>query len=404
MTESQLRDMARGLLMALFTLLLVGVVFIAGFAAGRGVSPANLGRLFGPARVNPSSPTFDVLWEAWDLVEQNYYDPLPPETERAYGAIDGMLRTLDDPYTGFVPPDVAQLIDENQTGSFEGIGAYVEQGPEGGIQIIRVFEGGPAEQAGVRAGDLIVVVDGQDITRMTLGEGLLLVRGPAGSQVRLTLLRGEEPEVVEVTLTRARIEIPTVEARTLEGDIAYVALFEFNQQAAPRLESAIEELLEDQPRALILDLRNNPGGLLDQSVAVSDLFLPEGTVVIQRDSEGGERIYESQDGDIAEEIPLIVLVNRFSASASEIVAGALQDRGRAILIGETTFGKGSVQVQYQLSDGSLLRVTQAKWYTPDGTSISETGITPDIAVPTPEEAAEGDPQLERALEYIQSGE
>jgi carboxyl-terminal processing protease len=404
MSETQLRDMARGLLMALFTLLLVGVVFVAGFAAGRGVSPGNLSRLLGPARVNPTSPTFDVLWEAWGLVEQNYYDPLPTETERAYGAINGMLRTLDDPYTGFVPPDVAQLIGEDQSGSFEGIGAYVEQGPEGGIQIIRVFEGGPAEQAGVRAGDLIVVVDGQDITQMTLGEGLLLVRGPAGSQVRLTLLRGEEPEVIEVTLTRARIEIPTVEARMLEGDIAYVALFEFNQQAAPRLEAAIEELLADQPCALILDLRNNPGGLLDQSVEVSDLFLPEGMVVIQRDSDGRERVYESQDGNIAEEIPLVVLVNRFSASASEIVAGALQDRGRATLIGETTFGKGSVQVQYQLSDGSLLRVTQAKWYTPDGTSISETGITPDIAVPTPEEAVEGDPQLERALEYIQSGE
>jgi carboxyl-terminal processing protease len=410
MGESKLFQLILSVLAALFTLLLVGVVFLVGFATGRGASPGNLAPLFNPAlpaarSVDTSSPEFDVLWEAWGLVEERHFDPLPSETERVHGAIEGMLRTLDDPHTAFIPPDMAQLLDENVTGSFEGIGAYVEQGPEGGVQIIRVFEGGPADQAGVRPGDLIVAVDGQDVTEMALNEALLLVRGPSGSQVTLTLLRGEE-QLIEITVTRARIEVPTVEARMLEDDVAYVALFEFNQLAAPRLEAAVDDLLKNQPHALILDLRNNPGGLLDQSVEVSDLFLPEGTVVIQRDADGGERVFESEDGDIAEGIPLVVLVNGFSASASEIVAGAMQDRGRAVLIGETTFGKGSVQGQYHLSDGSLLRITEAEWFTPNGTSISETGVTPDIVVPTPEaeEEVEGDPQLERAIEYILSEE
>jgi carboxyl-terminal processing protease len=345
-----------------------------------------------------------VFWEVWNALEDRYYYDLPDEQTRVYGAINGLIETLGDPHTAFVPPDVARILREDNTGSFEGIGAYVDQAPEGGVYIIRVFEDSPAEEAGLRANDIVIAVDGQDVTGITLNEALLLIRGPAGSTVQLTITREGEEQPLIINVRRARLDIPTIESRMLEDNIGYVALFEFNSHASGRLEEAIQELLDQGAQSIILDLRNNPGGFLNEAIQVADLFLPKGTVVIQRDVEDIETVHQSRNGQLAEDVPLVVLVNEGSASASEIVAGAIQDTGRGTLIGTTTFGKGSVQLQFDLSDGSQLRVTYANWFTPNDRSIQDKGITPDIVVENPGEPSDGDPQLDRAVEFLETGQ
>ncbi len=397
--------------------LVVSTVFMAGFLVGNtadlGVSSAN--RLLDTSSLRvPLLPRgndqpddevdMGVFWEVWNALEERYYYDLPDEQTRVYGAIDGLIGTLDDPHTAFVPPDVAHILREDDTGMFEGIGAYVDQAPDGGVYIIRVFEDGPAEAAGLHANDVIIAVDGQDVTEKTLNESLLLIRGPAGSSVQLTVIREGVEEPLTFTLMRARLEIPTIESRMLEDNIGYVALFEFNTRASERLEDAVKELLDQGAQSIILDLRNNPGGFLNEAILVSDLFLPKGTVVIQRDAEDFETVHQSRNGQLAEDVPLVVLVNEGSASASEIVAGAIQDRDRGTLIGTTTFGKGSVQLQYDLSDGSQLRVTYANWFTPNDRSIQGEGITPDIVVENPEEPSQDDLQLDRAIQFLETGQ
>jgi carboxyl-terminal processing protease len=240
---------------------------------------------------------------------------------------------------------------------------------------------------------------------MSLDEIIALVKGPEGTEVTLTIVREEVEEPFDLTVVRALIETPVVESEMLEDGVAYVRLSSFTSDAIEQLSEHVDTLLAEDPVGMILDLRDNRGGFLNQAVAVSDLFLPKGVVVIQRDSSGVEEVFESDDGDIAEAIPLVVLVNAASASASEIVAGAIQDLDRGILIGELTFGKGSVQLSRTLSDGSELRVTIARWYTPDNSSIEHEGVLPDIELEPPEEyGTENDTQLQRAIQYLLDGE
>lgn len=347
-----------------------------------------------------------VLQQVWNLVETEFYGELPSPEERAYGAIRGMLETLDDDYTSFLEPSIAEINRADASGAFEGIGALVRMNEEDILEIVRPFEGQPADEAGLLPGDRVLAVDGQSITGYGIYEAITLIRGPEGTQVTLTIQRGAETEPFDVTIVRARIDIPIVESEMLQGNIGYITLFDFSAQATAQLEDAIQQLLDQGATALILDLRGNPGGFLDQAVRVADLFLDEGVILIERSSDGHEREFTSTDEGIAQDIPLVVLVNNGSASASEIVAGAIQDRARAPLIGETTFGKGSVQLPHTLSDGSELRVTIARWFTPNDRAIHGAGLIPDIEVLlTPEDAqAERDPQLERAIEYLTTGQ
>jgi carboxyl-terminal processing protease len=230
------------------------------------------------------------------------------------------------------------------------------------------------------------------------------IKGPEGTEVTLTIQRESLDEPFDVTITRELIEYPIVSGEMLEDNIAYVRLTGFSANSADQLETKIQELLNQDPQALILDLRDNPGGFLSQSVQVADLFLGDGVVLYERDGRDLEEVFESEDGDLAEEIQLVILINAGSASASEIVAGAVQDRGRGVLVGETSFGKGSVQQPHTLSDGSELRVTIARWYTPNNQSIDTNGITPDIEVASPEEfGTENDTQLQRAISFIVQG-
>lgn len=354
-----------------------------------------------PTPASEEEETFQLFWEVWGLVQDHYYGELPNMQETTYAAIRGMLNTLNDDYTAFIEPSVAAILAEDATGEFEGIGAFVDMSEDGKVEIVRTFEDGPAEQAGVLAGDLVLEVDGVSIVGTTLYEAIGLIRGPAGSKVTLLIERAGEDEPIEIVVTRARLDIPFITVEMRDDDIGYIRLQEFSATTSERVEKGLEELLAQEPRGIVFDLRQNPGGWLDQSIEVADLFLDEGLIAVERFSDGNQREFTGRSGDLGENIPLVVLVDRNSASASEIVAGALQDRGRAILIGEPTFGKGAVQQLFKLSDGSELRVTTALWFTPNGQVIRDRGLIPDIEVLWPEDVKpDTDPQLERAVEYL----
>jgi carboxyl-terminal processing protease len=363
----------------------------------------------------PNSPLSDadyaVLYEVWDLIVGQYDGDVPPADEIMESITTGSLETLDDDYTRYVPPDVAERMRQDMDGSVEGIGAYVNENEDGQFEIVRPIDGQPADLAGIKAGDILLEIDGQSVADLSFDEVILMVRGPQGTSVTLKFLREGEPEPLEFTVVRTRFEVPVVEFEILPPEIAggatigYIRLTEFNLNAEERLLEALDQLLAQQPSGLILDLRDNPGGFLDQSVAVADAFLPAGVALFERNIRGLDETFRTDDGDTAENIPLVVLVNPGSASASEIVAGAIQDRGRGLLVGETTFGKGSVQQIYPLSDGSELRVTVARWFTPNNNTIDGEGITPDIEVETPEDlGGPEDDQLRRAVEFLLTGQ
>lgn len=350
----------------------------------------------------------DLFWEAWNLIQQDYYGELPSEEDMIHGAIRGAVDTVGDPYTAFVDPAAAEHRRRTEGGSYEGIGAMVSM-EDGRLVIVEPFKGQPAEQAGLLSGDIVLQVDETPIENMSIYEAIALILGPAGTEVRLTILR-EGQEAFEVSVTRASIEVPMVESRMLEDDIAYASLFSFDADATAKLEEALDELLAQSPQGLILDLRGNPGGYLHEALLTSGLFVAEDELVMIERTKEEELLLYPQDygsrGPLVPDLPMVILVNGGSASASEIVAGALQDIGRAVLVGETTFGKGSVQLIHELSNGAELRVTKARWYTPKDRAIHGEGLEPDIAVEYTQEDADADrdPQLERAVEYLLTGE
>ncbi|MCZ0939286.1 MAG: S41 family peptidase [Caldilineaceae bacterium] len=353
----------------------------------------------------------DIFWEAMELVEEDFYGELPAPNERSYGAIRGVLETLDDKNTGFLAPDEATSFMESIEGSFEGIGAMVEWAEdEGAVRIIEPFEDQPAWNAGIRPGDLIIAINGQDVAELTgLNEAINRIKGPKGTEVHLTVRREGLDEPLEFPVTRALIDVPVVESEIYghNDEYAYVALKRFSVDASKKLRDELENLLTDDTQGLIFDLRSNPGGLLREAIRVTSIFLEDERVLIERFSDGTEEIYNTEGSALVpDDLPMIVLVNGGSASASEIVAGALQDVERARLLGVTTFGKGSVQLPHTLSDDSLLRVTIALWYTPSDRSIDDTGLEPDIVVERSIEQRENeeDPQLDRALELLRTGE
>jgi carboxyl-terminal processing protease len=347
-----------------------------------------------------------LLFEVWRLIARQYDGELPSREELLHSAITGSLDTLDDQYTRFIPPDAAARMRQDLQGSFEGIGAFIRLSEEGFLEIVRPMANHPAALAGILPGDMVTHIDGVPVQGLTLDEAIARVRGPEGTIVRLTIMRAEVEQPFDLEIERARIEIAIVESQMLPDDIAYVRLTSFSSNSSEALQAAVSELMSQNPTGMIFDLRDNPGGFLDQSVAVADIFLPEGVVLLERNIRGLDEVFNSNSGGIAEEIPLVVLVNSGSASASEIVAGAIQDRGRAPLIGETTFGKGSVQQTHTLSDGSELRVTVARWYTPNDNTIDGEGITPDIEeLPSPIDlGGPDDNQLQRAIQFLQTGQ
>ncbi|MFB0537703.1 MAG: S41 family peptidase [Anaerolineae bacterium] len=400
-TVKVVQGLCKLFVMMVLAIIVVSVAFLSGFGAGFSLASTQPS----PAAAGEEAPEFAVFWEAWHLIENEFYGDLPTMQEVTYGAIRGVLVAIGDDGTSFIDPEHAAIMREDITGGFEGIGAVVNMLPNGRLIIVEPLPGRPAAQAGVQQGDLVLQVDDTPIQNMTLIEAVSLIRGPAGTTVRLTILRRGVREPFEVTIVRERIELEVVESRMLDDDIAYVRLTEFNAKATKELKEALQELMAQEPKGMIFDLRSNPGGFLQTSVEVASQFLDGGLVLTEKGKGDREEKFPVMSGGLATEVPLVVLVNAGSASASEIVAGAIQDSGRGILVGERTFGKGSVQLPHTLSDGSELRVTIARWFTPKGHEIQGIGVIPDIEVETTLEDLEAghDPPLERAVEYLLTG-
>lgn len=371
---------------------------------------------------------FEPFWEAWTILHQNYVDQPLDEEALMRGAIDGMMQALGDQHTAYMDPDQFRQSSMSLEGEYEGIGAWVDTNAEY-LTIVSPMPGSPAEKAGLKPGDEIVTIDGKDMTGIDGNVVIRSVLGPANSKVVLGVRREGETKLLEFTIIRAKIIVPSVESKMLEGDIAYVHLFTFGDKTSADLKAALQTLMAQNPKGLILDLRNNGGGYLQTAIEVTSQFIPAGQVVMHEDYGNGERdTYTALRGGLATEIPMVVLVNEGTASASEIVSGAIQDYGRGILVGVTTFGKGSVQTVVPLSnEQGAVRVTVARWLTPKDRQIHEVGLTPDVklAVFTQEQwdagidleaqglteadviilteeevKAQRDPQLEKAIELL----
>jgi carboxyl-terminal processing protease len=319
-----------------------------------------------------------VFAEVLSQLEKNYVEPID-SAKLVDGALQGMVNTLD-PHSAYMPPDVYREIQVDTKGEFGGLGIQIGM-KENRLTVIAPIDGTPADRAGVKAGDFITQIEGASTTGMTLVDAVNKLRGPTGTKVTLTLRREGQTAPIRVTLTRETIKIQSVKSRMMDDHIGYIRLTQFQEQTAADLKQALKRLLAQGAQSLILDLRNNPGGLLTSAVEVSEQFLPKNKLVVSiRGRSGTSEEYRANDDSPVTDLPMIILVNAGSASASEIVSGALQDWGRAVLLGTTTFGKGSVQTIIALSDGSGLRLTTAKYYTPKDRSIHGVGIVPDIVV------------------------
>ncbi|MBN1316843.1 MAG: S41 family peptidase [Anaerolineales bacterium] len=380
----------------LFTsFVLLAGVFGAGFATALVIN-----RHQNPVVIEDS---FALFWEVWDLIEQDFFGELPDETELTYNAIRGSLDTLDDPYTVFIEPQPREMERDSLRGSFGGIGAVVSQNENGEI-VLSPIEGQPAILAGILEGDVVLAVDGQPVEpSMTVDDVVTMIRGPVDKEVTLKV-RHPNGETGEITIVRAVIELPSASWEILDDEptIGYIYLTRFTERSAEELETAINELQAEGAEKLVLDLRYNGGGLLQSAVDVLDIFVDNKVVLYQLSSGGAEISYKTDRGGLALEVPLVVLVNGGTASASEIVAGALQDLERAVLVGEKTFGKGSVQHVFDLRDGSSLHVTSARWFTPGRQQLDGNGLEPDI--PLLQEDVEKDLQLERAVDFLMTGQ
>ncbi|MCD4752753.1 MAG: S41 family peptidase [Anaerolineaceae bacterium] len=361
------------------------------------------------AEVTPLSPSefsdvFNVLKEAWQLVHELYVNQPIDDEILLQGAIDGMMDALGDKHSSYLDPNDFQQLNMQQDGSYEGIGAWVDTSGDY-ITIINPMEGSPAENAGVKPGDLIIAIDGVDLSDTDPSAALQMILGPAGTEVILTVEREGEEDPIDIAITRSKITVPSVEYEMLDDDIAYIHLFSYGQETSEEFSDAIDQLKKENPKGLILDLRGNGGGYLYTAVNITSEFLESNQVILYEEAGNGDReIWSATPGGSAPDIPLVVLVDYTSASASEITAGAIQDYERGILVGTTTYGKGSVQNIIPLSENQgAVRITIAKWLTPDERLIHEVGLEPDIVVEFDVEAYEtdgSDNQLEKAKEVL----
>ncbi len=389
--------MPRKALLGANVALFVLIAFFGGYWLGQ--SPLAPFRL-GPSGVplGEDAELFEPFWEVWNLTHARYFDQPLDDVALIEGAMEGMLATLGDDNTRYLTPRSQAAEQASMEGEFQGIGAEVTD-MDGAITIVSPFEGSPAEAAGLRPGDILRAAGGVELTGMDVGEAAALVRGPAGTAV--TLLVERDGETFTVDIVRDVIKIPSVRGRINEDGQAYIRLNRFATPTPEELDALLRELLAESPTGVILDLRMNPGGLLSSVIDVADQFLPEGIVMTERFGDGRETIYRSTNEGAAETVPLVVLVDEGSASASELLAGALRDRGRATVVGETTFGKGTVQSVHQLSNGGGLRITIARWLTPDGFWVHEQGLEPDVIIPYEGIIdAEDDPQLQAAVDVL----
>ncbi len=382
------------------------LVLLAVSAFGAGYLARDLVNGRGGAAAARADQDLSLYYEAWSLIDEHFLGAMPDEQAVTYGAIRGSLSALGDPYTVFIEPVAREAERERLQGSFGGIGAYITRNDETGEVLLEPIPGNPAEAAGIVAGDVLLAVDGTPITgAMTVPEIIDLVKGETGTTVTLTVRHPGAAEPVDIDIVRADILLPSVVYRLVEQDptVGYIQLSRFSGESGNEVGAAIQALQAEGATRLILDLRQNGGGLRDAAVDVADHFLDEGPVLFLQSQSEGERVFNATAETAAPTEPLVVLVDGGTASASEIVAGALQDRGRATLIGSSkTFGKGSVQLVFDLTDGSSVHVTSARWFTPNHNQLDQAGLEPDVLVTVTQEDVDSgrDPVLEQAVMYL----
>ncbi len=423
----------RSCLISIAIIVLLGVTFLSGFAAGSLLPNKTIRQALGledkpvvqatprPTAL-PGEPTqeteaptqvfqattdeelnelFKPFWESWDLLHENYVDQPLDDLALMRGAISGMLAATGDKHTSYMNPEQFAQANAEMTGEeYTGIGAWVNTTGDY-IEVVSPMKNSPAEKAGLKAKDIVIAINGEDMTGIDGDLALQKILGPAGEAVTLTIRRGEE--TLEFTIVREKITVPSVEYKMLEGDIAYIALYTFNELATAQVREALEELLAQNPKGLIFDLRNNGGGYLVTAIEITSEFVSDGIVMYEEYGDGSRDSYNAQPGGLATAIPLVVLINEGTASASEITAGAIQDYGRGTLIGTTSYGKGSVQNWIPLrTEAGGVRITIARWLTPNGNQINDVGLTPDIDVPYTQEDvdADRDPQLDAAIDFF----
>jgi carboxyl-terminal processing protease len=368
---------------------LIVLMMVASASLGVGVVIGGSGLLpFWGAASAQEPDEFAVFWQAWDIVHKNFVDRAALEpTILTYGAIRGMVEALgDDGHTAFLTPEEIERQRSDLAGTFTGIGAQL--GVRDALPvIIAPFDGSPAYEAGIKAGDIIMKVDGEDVTTMPLNDIVARIRGPEGTVVVLSLLRPDENRSLEVSITRGEIKIPAASWAMIPGtEVALIRLSQFSANALDDVKESIEGARAAEAEALIVDVRNNPGGLLEQAIGVTSQFLSDGDVLLEEDASGARKAYPVERGGAATDLPLVVLINAGSASSAEIFAGAIEDHERGHVVGETTFGTGTVLQPYPLRDGSALLLGTKQWLTPKGRLIRKQGIGPDVEVILPIEA------------------
>jgi len=395
-------EKTRNILAIVMLVMLAASAFVAGYFTNDFVELQTGGTLVRQRQ------DFDVFWEAWDRIGESFIGDLPTARDLTYGAIRGSMADLQDPYTVFIEPVAREEERQSLQGTFGGIGALLSRPEEGGPIVLEPIPGNPAEKAGMRLGDILLAVDGVEITPDVAVTAVRdMVRGEKGTVVVLTVRHEGETDPVDLEIIRDDILDPSVSYRLMGDDntVGYIRLARFSGESSREVAEAITSLQDQGAESLILDLRNNGGGLLNAAVEVADHFLIDGPILYQVSKDEGEREYLATSETLAPDIPLVVLINAGTASASEIVAGALRDRERATLIGDhQSYGKGSVQLVYDLSDGSSVHVTSARWFTPNRHQIDQQGLQPDILVEVTQEAIDNgrDEVLNRAIDYLQN--
>lgn len=387
-------------------------MFVAGLYVGfhRSDQLANVSVFAGSTALPPEQLDFSPLWKTWSILDEKFVPATSTaetltKQDQLWGVIQGLAESYGDPYTVFMPPEKATIFEEDIRGEFGGVG--IEIGMRDDIlTVIAPLKDTPAQRAGMQTGDRIVKIDGVSTDGITIDEAVINIRGEVGTDVVLTVAREGENEFLDFTLTRANIEIPTIDTELRSDGVFVVQLYNFTATSPNLFRAALREFIDSGSNKLVLDLRGNPGGYLEAAVDMASFFLPAGKVVVTEDfgDNGEPREHRSKGYDLFsdKDLHMAILVNQGSASASEILAGALKEHGVAVLVGETTFGKGSVQELVKITPETSLKVTVARWLTPQGHSISDGGLTPDVEVEITQEDIDAgvDPQLQKAVEVV----
>jgi len=387
-------------------------IFVSGYFMGKSSIPSsNYVALAGKAIPEDiaadgiKDSDFETFWEVWRLMDEKSPDSSEADSqERVYSATRGLVESLGDAYSSYFDPEESEYFNQNLAGEFSGVGMEVGM-REGNIVVISPLKDTPSYKAGIKAGDFVLAVDGESITDMTIDQAVKIIRGEKGTEVVLTIFREGEKETQDITIVRDTIQVPTLETSIKDG-VFIIELFSFSETSPVLFREALQEFIDSGEQYLILDLRGNPGGYLEASRDMASWFLPEGKIVVTEDyGDGEDLVHRCKGYDIFNEnLKFVVLVDGGSASASEILAGAFQDHEIATLVGSQTFGKGSVQELIPVKGGGSLKITVAKWLTPNGLSISDNGLTPDVEVEVTLEdiEAEIDAQLDKAIEVVKS--